>query len=99
PTHTHTLSLHDALPIFKRAQPDSRPVASSERGAVLMGDAPAIGKVGNDIKRRPALRLESQRRPQIDFKLPGSKVNVVGEQESSVDRKSTRLNSSHEWIS
>src|SRR5438105_10983034 len=64
-TEIYTLSLHDALPIY-------RPACAS-------GNGPA--QPGARRRRRAQLRCQCPTPP------------------ASTDRKSTRLNSSHEWIS
>src|SRR5207247_10918609 len=84
PTPTHTPSLHDALPIYYG---NVRGIRDADQSA-----------------REP---LAAPR--ELDRDTPGLPVAVIAHQDVPVtgspgvsrsrDRKSTRLNSSHEWIS
>src|SRR5206468_11763015 len=82
-----TLSLHDALPICPRAS--SRRLAAQRRleDAVDAEDAP-------DASEGEAEERQREQRPD-PVPLPGH----VERAERDVDRKSTRLNSSHDQIS
>src|SRR5207247_10290688 len=86
-TDMHTLSLHDALPIFLRNEVQQRQQGSGVLAVRLHDDG---------------LKVEEIETPSPD---PGEVLVRVhaaaitrGELEWP-DRKSTRLNSSHEWIS
>src|SRR5690606_41720663 len=84
PTDTYTLSLHDALPILRVTRKIST-------------DLPQI----NDAVAEAQVRLGSSGR--IVLRASGTepviRVMVEGRDEHLVDRKSTRLNSSHVKIS
>src|SRR5207247_3604041 len=97
-THqSYTLALHDALPIF--------------RGALDTGALPGASNAGNLQLLRPLeydriQRGVSQRAPRSSFdslesssRGQASGAGVVRLVDFPQDRKSTRLNSSHEWIS
>src|SRR5689334_25356146 len=86
PPHTvmHTLSLHDALPIFERSDLD---------GAEQVGTRPPRLERPRVTLHREHLRLLARRRE--DMYLDG----IAHERAQQRDRKSTRLNSSHSSIS
>src|SRR5207247_9695481 len=89
PTHTtprSTLSLHDALPIFPTLELERcrQPVSSSSGSSPWHRTIPAR-RADAPLRRHGACRPES---------CAAEIVLCQGE-----DRKSTRLNSSHEWIS
>src|SRR5207247_7407392 len=88
-THTHTLSLHDALPISAHDPPERGTPASAfcqtrraERVGVETDSARLEEHLSRDLAHVRALDLA--------FRDDARRVE---------DRKSTRLNSSHEWIS
>src|SRR5690606_41751012 len=86
----YTLSLHDALPIF--------PVGRDEPDRPHVGDAAVEGRIPRLVGNpgvRP--RLEVALRPNPDLQLASARE--VGNDEATLDRKSTRLNSSHVKIS
>src|SRR5206468_10248597 len=92
-TQLHTLSLHDALPIFDD---------EIERQAVA-----ARGVLGRPAVRRAIERALAPRGPEVVEEARGVRrgrpaighgVIVVGSRIPQ-DRKSTRLNSSHDQIS
>src|SRR5207247_11202644 len=96
-TGCYTLSLHDALPIYGEQgdQPDH-------------GEAEQIARRGEvDACRKPVERREThgqQRLPEVEREAKHGDREAFGEAEPLerghvADRKSTRLNSSHEWIS
>src|SRR5206468_12174685 len=92
PTVLHTLSLHDALPIYQRVDDD---LGDRGRGRVLLGDE-AVDQ--RELALRDAvggLHPESAERLPSDFDR-GDVLEPVG---PGPDRKSTRLNSSHDQIS
>src|SRR5207247_10841822 len=99
PTHIHPPSLHDALPIsavqrtgFTDVRADVEelpdPWLVTEEGLEARLDA--IGAPGHPSRRQ---RWQSRYRPDEVEALVAHMKSQVG------DRKSTRLNSSHEWIS
>src|SRR5207244_13202355 len=91
-TYTHTLSLHDALPIYHDDIPERRVAVGRE----LKRDAAAAAGFDARIGTLPMAREGGQvaHRPrQRDGSLGCG--GACGEQ----DRKSTRLNSSHQIIS
>src|SRR5207247_10323820 len=87
---TSTLSLHDALPILLVTQP------SGQANSWLLG-----------VEVRQAIRTHSPTSIQggvttlspIHGHKPHSSMPLRGATLIPSDRKSTRLNSSHEWIS
>src|SRR5207249_12080515 len=87
PTRIYTLSLHDALPIFRRLRHGrrlrARDARQDRRGGRLLQFGP-----------REVGRGEGQRPPHRD-RPPDLRGTVAGRG----DRKSTRLNSSHVSIS
>src|SRR5207244_13284110 len=86
-THPHTLSLHDALPIFtarpRRRRGRSRGIDARRRPQRPRSDPEARGVLARDEGRARRLPLHHP-------------AHRVPRQE---DRKSTRLNSSHQIIS
>src|SRR5699024_12747702 len=80
PSHTHTLSLHDALPISKRAD---------------------TGHWHPGGTRRDAVQLHEQRgcAGPAHARCPSDRQAPVAAPRQGLDRKSTRLNSSHVSIS
>src|SRR5207247_7214517 len=90
PSPFYTLSLHDALPISRcGGVPESRIASHDSRAEVF--PAPFI----EDIQRpRPR-----PRRPSRQKHLPHRAHSLAPDILAQRDRKSTRLNSSHEWIS
>src|SRR5207247_10337179 len=90
---TYPLSLHDALPISETASGD-RPGCRTRTGAqrARLGDHRSPGGTCPTISRFLGLSLEwSRRQRRVDGRYAALSVGR--------DRKSTRLNSSHEWIS
>src|SRR3546814_10921820 len=81
-TYVHTLSLHDALPIYGRRAVHHR----------LGGDAVAQeSQRRHDLERRPG-RIAGGRRSVLPLR---ARTTRCGEDPPGLDRKSTRLNSSH----
>src|SRR5207247_5259132 len=91
-----TPALHDALPILERSQ---------QRGGVR------LQKTGADHDERQP-EVEERQRPEDEGEMPQRDdraadedaavraEEAIGDQPAADgDRKSTRLNSSHEWIS
>src|SRR5207247_11254386 len=86
PPDIYTLSLHDALPIWE------------PRGRAC-GDAPRLStsnppSCGRGRRERSVRTMDPGARPNA-----GRLVGQIDNLGLLVDRKSTRLNSSHEWIS
>src|SRR5207247_6275795 len=91
PPHISLLSLHDALPICGPApstvQGGGNPARLSPRSSrARLGALRRLGKAR--ISRSPRRRSNT---------TPAGAIRLYGT--SRTDRKSTRLNSSHEWIS
>src|SRR5204863_8538667 len=98
PPHLHTLSLHDALPIFSATQ---RRVAEQHAFDRLSLD---LIEHRLDQRRLAGSRLANQQRQSARRRQAISQVAQgfplpSGEVQESRDRKSTRLNSSHVEIS
>src|SRR5207247_10195828 len=81
--HTTTLSLHDALPIYLGWPHRQSAQATPRDLAGLPLSGPAW--IADGTRRRPI--------------APGPLGDVGQLVQQRADRKSTRLNSSHEWIS
>src|SRR5690606_39440486 len=93
-TVIYTLSLHDALPIYFLA-------ASQEMDRFLkMTSAPTLEDLcyALDLNRRAPLIKQRQNRPQQLATLIANHLKIDS-QATDIDRKSTRLNSSHVKIS
>src|SRR5207247_10958939 len=97
PPHTHPHALHDALPISQRCRHLQR--ESGEMPPPLAARWPERA-----IAARPPVRGEVRDGEKDDRRA--DVVEAVDEVERQVemhiedaDRKSTRLNSSHEWMS
>src|SRR5207247_3059480 len=94
-TVSFPLSLHDALPIYRTGSTPCTP--------------PAVGRLtarrSKDRERAIESRTEAGRRrpPSARRGVPNLDADAAllrgGRQTGYPDRKSTRLNSSHEWIS
>src|SRR5207247_3299887 len=87
-TEVFTLSLHDALPIFLCGRCDRDAVIPVGDGDDLMSPPQVDQRLGGDALRDDRLDIGLRR---VDERREHA---VRG-----LDRKSTRLNSSHEWIS
>src|SRR5206468_11758590 len=87
-TALSTLSLHDALPISRHVV---APVVSEERGAIHSLDALL------EAEGVPPVRVVAEGPGQQ--RVEGGIVRLVGAVPDLPDRKSTRLNSSHDQIS
>src|SRR5207247_11467944 len=97
PPATSTLSLHDALPI-------SRDLTHELGAQVLPGvhqlDLFRYRDAVLGAGRRPELLLENHvPAPGTECDLHGTRQLVHATEDRLTDRKSTRLNSSHEWMS
>src|SRR5207247_10364837 len=86
PTDIHTLSLHDALPIFT-ARPAEDSVDLLARIRRQFDDSAQLKLKAHDALADPIARATEI---MVKCLLANGKI---------LDRKSTRLNSSHEWIS
>src|SRR5207249_10665256 len=92
PSHIDTLSLHDALPIslkYLAFSPEEHPIS-----AQLFGADPAVMAVAARICQDLGFDVLD-----INFGCPVSKVTKCNGGSGCIDRKSTRLNSSHVSIS
>src|SRR5207247_11407309 len=96
--YTATPSLHDALPILEGLSTGTRD-ATEGNSVVTIGfplgyDTPMEGE-GNDFMAKSTLN------PGTVAKRTSTvlQIDSYAAHGSSGDRKSTRLNSSHEWIS
>src|SRR5207253_11384937 len=85
PPATHTLSLHDALPIFRRSAPQC------DRETRHRGIEHRLQQDGGEDE--PHDRDEGEHAPEVHEAVG------VASQSTQRDRKSTRLNSSHVAIS
>src|SRR5206468_11363458 len=88
-THTHTLSLHDALPIYQ-AQGQLHDANPGDGGGLQGRHV-----VGHQARRKAEHALVAVRSAQP----PGMHAVPAAHVERVEDRKSTRLNSSHDQIS
>src|SRR5207244_10885732 len=96
PTDPHTLALHDALPISGRARDVARQRNVGARAAVVdaANDRPSV--VARERRAFALLVVAARARDARDaFELHAA----VGFEAEHADRKSTRLNSSHQIIS
>src|SRR5207247_8817997 len=90
-THYYTLSLHDALPISDR----ERASVSDQREDLVQ--IALHHRAEPPARRMPVLTHGAEEKPDIPGRHVGERVRPIFE--DGLDRKSTRLNSSHEWIS
>src|SRR3546814_8368371 len=95
-TYGHTLSLHDALPIFRfgvvHALPS--PHARRSRGDARRGRRVVDRRSVRRCARRGAA-VRADRRPARPCERTGGGTPYGGAVAEEPDRKSTRLNSSH----
>src|SRR5437762_1431697 len=92
-SHIYTLSLHDALPISELAVEDEGPgIAPAQQGAVFERFYRVEGGVASGSGLGLAIAKELAR-------LMDGSVRLESRPCRTVDRKSTRLNSSHRCIS
>src|SRR5207245_9344804 len=94
PAPSSTLSLHDALPIFVRR------LRGAIRFVLLAGQEGSLGGSRTTLRLHPAPVHPTQRAsPQAHQVQPQNRVGHFQRDATNVDRKSTRLNSSHGSIS
>src|SRR5207248_11427425 len=91
PTATHTLSLHDALPISRGWSHSRHSPARPQQ----------VGQAVADQRQAQAHDDHGQARDGGQLPVGGQEVLAVVDHRSEIggDRKSTRLNSSHRTIS
>src|SRR5207248_8757337 len=87
PADLHTLSLHDALPILAAGDNGAMPI-----GEAMRTDLPAVPPSTSEAEAAELMRTHYTRHLLVEEK--GQVVGII-----SIDRKSTRLNSSHRTIS
>src|SRR5207247_11277187 len=98
PTQPPTLSLHDALPIWigfpchPRRYAQRREMIDEAR-VQAHAQVGVMSEIDEVEKQHHALRRCEIGKPRDSRRTPPSRI------EKRDDRKSTRLNSSHEWIS
>src|SRR5439155_26452371 len=90
PLEFHTLSLHDALPIFR-----SSAAAGSTRRRLVAVPPTAISSLGRPSGASRSLATAASRRAAISSDVGGSWLTSWAVSRADPDRKSTRLNSSH----
>src|SRR5207253_8730559 len=95
PSESYTLSLHDALPIWKIRGPAGWSIARQQRGEQDQGDRFQQGRWAQIKGNRPAKGLFVDHLNQKDRQQEAR----ADPQNDARDRKSTRLNSSHVAIS
>src|SRR5690606_41282238 len=97
PPPVHPLSLHDALPIYPAVQQTAR-TAAGARGEIVLLDQPgaqaAHRGVASDARTDNAA-ADDEHVKRLLLQL----LDAIGEGFMILDRKSTRLNSSHVKIS
>src|SRR3546814_8773668 len=104
-TYVHTLSLHDALPIFDFARHERESGSDLTRDAFASPDCAARWNLGaRRWERRRMMIAAVTTAPELDIarwfnsaplSLAGLRGRVVVIGAFQIDRKSTRLNSSH----
>src|SRR5207247_5039697 len=94
PSYISTLPLHDALPIFDHRHDELRGLA--QRVDRLEERAPHLTPHRLDAHVGPRLRTRDRPAPAP---ADGREAHPGARRVADLDRKSTRLNSSHEWIS
>src|SRR5207248_10600298 len=90
PTAIHTLSLHDALPISEHVRVTPDQLGDDPLGHVVHVPIAGVGS---------HLRVEHDLQQEIAELLPQPVQVVSVDRVEDLDRKSTRLNSSHRTIS
>src|SRR5690606_41081812 len=99
PTHTCTLSLHDALPIFKEKH--NLAILSPDEIVLDDTDSPdTLTPLNTDFSFLISTMTDEIESFLCDFKIPEHLINTLTHASPiKTDRKSTRLNSSHVKIS
>src|SRR5207247_9078461 len=96
---THTHSLHDALPISNgKVMPAPKPELSGvEPRGIQRGQTVRIKLLGSKLEGVSAVKSND---PRIQAEIPEDAQAAPNQVwiNLTTDRKSTRLNSSHEWI-
>src|SRR5207247_7716994 len=97
-THIYTLSLHDALPIYRpnlyyEVRPKRQPAAQL---IAYLREHPDASGIIYCLARAETERLAAMLQGE-GFSAAAYHAGLSGEERR--DRKSTRLNSSHEWLS
>src|SRR5205814_10425270 len=99
PTHTSTLPLHDALPIFSASAPTSATASAQSRAihratrTIRGSDDRHSSTLSSPFCRRRRRQANGERGPFADL------ARYLHRPAVHLDRKSTRLNSSHLGIS
>src|SRR5205814_10386737 len=91
-TDPYSLSLHDALPIYGRADAHLFDIGASDAARLAAGDG--ADKGAHIIRERLAGKARFADAGMHDARLLGAELDLP-----ALDRKSTRLNSSHLGIS
>src|SRR5207247_8805843 len=91
----HPLSLHDALPIYRHVAPLLSDRSARQKLDHAVPDS-LVHVVLKAMALRPDDRFATVKKLQADVAAYQSGFATSAEE---ADRKSTRLNSSHEWIS
>src|SRR5206468_13063401 len=86
PPQTYTLSLHDALPIYDDSLVQLARQARASKASVETALAAALASTGSFSSKQDALKANAS-------------APSLATQQVVIDRKSTRLNSSHDQIS
>src|SRR5207247_8749064 len=95
-TQSSTLSLHDALPISMYPEFKTMPVAGVRTAS---GAVQPVRIQQSRIATDSEIHVIPVRENIYVLTGPGGNVTVQVGKQGILDRKSTRLNSSHEWIS
>src|SRR5690606_41656601 len=94
----YALSLHDALPIFRRGAVGRPPGVSDAGGALGEAAFPPLGGLGQALRQR-LVQVADLASPFLGQEDPAVGDRHAGRVVAAVDRKITRLNSSHVKIS
>src|SRR5207253_6998188 len=98
PTTTFTLSLHDALPICRDADRKARAAAEFTVHVNIAAHHAAEMPAQRESQTRAAILTRGRSVRLIEI-LEQLLEIVLGDADAGIDRKSTRLNSSHVAIS
>src|SRR5206468_8837477 len=99
PTASHTLSLHDALPIFDSCYGVPRTETNPRTGETVIYFR--VEQRLDPTLRRIASSAVNELRQALDqaYNQATAYLGLPGSHDAYLDRKSTRLNSSHDQIS